>query len=319
MLTCARKGHVTYAPDEPSLRDRLMSPTAAGRSWRCLRCGLFISGEPSLTGPASGAPHVRRDRELRGVLILRFFAVERMARAVVVGGAALAIWRFRHSGATIEQAFDRELPRLRPFFRQLGYDLDHSRLVDPIRHAFTLKPATLGWIAAGLTAYTVIVVVEAVGLWLAKRWGEYFAMVATSAGLPLEIYELAHKITYLRAGAFLLNVALVVYLVYAKRLFGVRGGGTAYEARLRSESIIGAELNALAAAAAPAGGAAGRDRTGTSNLAGGSDRAGAAHADMFGGEAASGAASREASREASGADVAAPAGLTEATNSSAAE
>ncbi len=87
---------------------------------------------------------------------------------------------------------------------------------------------------------------EAVGLWLARRWGEYFAMVATSAGLPIEIYELAHKITFLRVSAFLVNVALVVYLVYAKRLFGARGGGKAYEARLRSESIIDIELNALA-------------------------------------------------------------------------
>jgi Predicted membrane protein (DUF2127) len=88
--------------------------------------------------------------------------------------------------------------------------------------------------------------VEAVGLWLAKRWGEYFAMLATSAGLPIEIYELAHKITFLSAGAFLVNVALVVYLVCAKRLFGVRGGHRAHEARLRSESIIETELSALA-------------------------------------------------------------------------
>ena len=246
LLTCARKGHITYAPDEPSLRNRLMTPAAAGQSWRCLRCGTFVLGEPTAAGPASEAPRVRRDRELRGVVILRFFAVERMVRAVIVAAAAYAVWRFRNSGADIQQAFNRELPRLRTFFRQFGYDLDHSKLVELIRHAFTLSPRTLGWFAAGLAAYAVIEVVEAVGLWLARRWGEYFAMVATSAGLPLEIYELAHKITLLRAGAFLVNVALVAYLVYAKRLFGVRGGGRAYEARLRSESIIDIELQALA-------------------------------------------------------------------------
>ena len=246
LLTCARKGHITYAPDEPSLRDRLMAPTAADQSWRCLRCGLFVLGEPTLAGPASEAPHVRRGKELRGVLILRFFAVERMVRAVIVAAAAAAIWRFRNSTASIEQAFDRELPRLRPIFKQLGYDLDHSKVVELIRHAFTLKPATLGWIAGALAAYAVIEVVEAVGLWLARRWGEYFAMVATSAFLPIEIYELAHKRTFLSVGAFLVNVALVAYLVYAKRLFGARGGGKAYEARLRSESIIDTELKALA-------------------------------------------------------------------------
>jgi uncharacterized membrane protein (DUF2068 family) len=180
------------------------------------------------------------------VLILRFFAVERMIRAVIVAAAAYAVWQFGNSRASIEQAFDRELPRLRPFFNQLGYDLDNSKLVELIKHAFTLNPNTLKWIAVLLAAYAVVEIVEAVGLWLARRWGEYFAMVATSAGLPFEVYELVHKITWLRAGALLVNVALVVYLVYAKRLFGARGGGKAYEARLRSESIIEMELRALA-------------------------------------------------------------------------
>jgi uncharacterized membrane protein (DUF2068 family) len=246
LLTCARKGHITYAPEESALRNRLTAPTAAGQSWRCLRCGTFVPGEPRLAGPASEAPRVRRGNELRSVLILRIFAVERIVRVLIVGVAAYAVWRFQYSRGSIQQAFNRELPLLRPLFRQLGYDLDHSKLVDSIRHAFTLNPATLRWFAVGLAAYAVIEVIEAAGLWLAKRWGEYFAMVATSAGLPLEIYELAHKITFLRVGAFVINVALVVYLVYAKRLFGVRGGGKAYRARLRSESIIDTELEALA-------------------------------------------------------------------------
>ena len=40
---------------------------------------------------------------------------------------------------------------------------------------------------------------------------------------------------------------LVLYLVLTKRLFGVRGGKKAYEARLRSESILDAEIAALEA------------------------------------------------------------------------
>jgi hypothetical protein len=37
LFGCARKGHVTYAPDEPELRDRLQVATAGGTAWRCLR------------------------------------------------------------------------------------------------------------------------------------------------------------------------------------------------------------------------------------------------------------------------------------------
>jgi hypothetical protein len=56
------------------------------------------------------------------------------------------------------------------------------------------------------------------------------------------------KITWLRAGALVINLLLVVYLVWTKRLFGVRGGRQAYEARLRTESFIEVEQAALAAA-----------------------------------------------------------------------
>jgi hypothetical protein len=99
----------------------------------------------------------------------------------------------------------------------------------------------------------VIEIIEAVGLWLLKRWGEYFAMVATSVGIPYEIYDLTTKVTVLRVGAFVINVALVIYLVVTKRLFGVRGGKKAYEARLRSESILQAEIDALAGAPSASG------------------------------------------------------------------
>jgi hypothetical protein len=45
-----------------------------------------------------------------------------------------------------------------------------------------------------------------------------------------------------------INLLLVIYLVWTKRLFGIRGGKAAYEARLRSESVIEVEQAALAAA-----------------------------------------------------------------------
>ena len=67
---------------------------------------------------------------------------------------------------------------------QLGFNIDHSKLVGLIQHALTLSASALTLLAIGLAAYAAIEVVEGVGLWLARRWGEYFAMVATSLGLP---------------------------------------------------------------------------------------------------------------------------------------
>ena len=60
-------------------------------------------------------------------------------------------------------------------------------------------------------------------------------MVATSVSLPYEVYDLTVKVTWLRVGALAINLLLVAYLVWTKRLFGVRGGKQAYEARLRTD------------------------------------------------------------------------------------
>jgi uncharacterized membrane protein (DUF2068 family) len=96
-----------------------------------------------------------------------------------------------------------------------------------------------------LALYALIEVVEAVGLWLLKRWGEYFAVVATSVFLPLEIYDLAKGITMTRLVTFTINVAAVIYLVVSKRLFGVRGGRKAYDEERRGEQLLDVERAAM--------------------------------------------------------------------------
>lgn len=92
-----------------------------------------------------------------------------------------------------------------------------------------------------LVGYALVEVVEGVGLWLLKRWGEYFAVIATSVFLPLEIHDLAKGITMTRVVTFAINVAAVIYLLISKRLFGLRGGLAAYDAERRGEQLLDVE------------------------------------------------------------------------------
>ena len=259
LFGCARKGHVTYAPDEPALRDRLMAPTAGGTAWRCLRCGAFVTGGPHGTGPAAAAPLVRRGQELRGELILRVFAVERFLRFLFLGAAAYGVWRFKYDRVGIQRAFSHDLPAIRTLYTDLGFDFSHSKLLPFIQHSFTYTSRWLTLVAIALAAYALVELAESIGLWLARRWGEYLAMVATSVFLPLEIWDLTRgHITWLKVATFAINLLLVIYLVWTRRLFGVRGGKAAYEARLRTESVIeveqaaAAQLTADAPSSAPA-------------------------------------------------------------------
>jgi uncharacterized membrane protein (DUF2068 family) len=90
----------------------------------------------------------------------------------------------------------------------------------------------------GLVAYGVLQIVEATGLWGGWRWAEYLAVVATSAFIPLEIYELSEKPTPLKAGALVLNIVVVIYLVHKGRLFGARGGHEAFLGELRDSTLL---------------------------------------------------------------------------------
>ena len=71
----------------------------------------------------------------------------------------------------------------------------------------------------GLAAicYGLLFATEGVGLWLGKRWAEYITVVTTSLLVPFEVYELARRVTVVRAGTMVVNVALVAYLVYRLR------------------------------------------------------------------------------------------------------
>jgi uncharacterized membrane protein (DUF2068 family) len=246
-FSCGRKGHVTFAPDEPELRAEMGAALPGGTAWQCLRCGVFVPGEPAHSGRAASAPVVPRGDELRSHLILRLFAIERFVRAILAAAISVALWRYVVSRASIQDALNRDLPVVRDLLRDLGINVTHSKLYVLVQHALTLSPRTVTLVAIGAVAYAGLELAEGVGLWLARRWGEYLAMVATSLGLPLEIYDMTRKISVTALVLFALNLVLVLYLVITKRLFGVRGGKAAYDARLRGESVLNAAQQAAAA------------------------------------------------------------------------
>jgi uncharacterized membrane protein (DUF2068 family) len=247
LRVCGRRGHVTYAPTEEELRKRLHTHTPVGEAWRCLRCGDFVVGPPRASGPADHAPVVLRGRALRDAVILRLLAVERFGKGLLVLLAAYGIFRFRASQDAINKAFHEDLPLLKPIADKLGWDLENSSIVHTIRTVIEARTDTLLWLAIGLIVYGALQLAEGTGLWLLKRWGEYFAVVATSLFIPIEIYELTERITFLRISALVINVAAVVYILLTKRLFGLRGGRKAHEAERHETSLLEVEAAAVQA------------------------------------------------------------------------
>ncbi len=64
-----------------------------------------------------------------------------------------------------------------------------------------------------LFCYAALGLIEGTGLLLEKVWAEYFTALITASFLPLEIFELWHRVTWLRVGLFAVNLAVLAYLV----------------------------------------------------------------------------------------------------------
>jgi uncharacterized membrane protein (DUF2068 family) len=89
--------------------------------------------------------------------------------------------------------------------------------------AGALSDERLMVLAMGAIAYATVRFIEAYGLWLRRRWAEWFAVVAGGLYIPIEIYELVRRVTWIRFGLLAVNVAVVVYLALV--LWQTRGQG----------------------------------------------------------------------------------------------
>ena len=74
-------------------------------------------------------------------------------------------------------------------------------------------------LAISAMVYAALEGTEGIGLAMRRRWAEYLTVIATGILIPFEIYEVFHRPTLFKAGALLLNLAVVGYLGYRKRLF----------------------------------------------------------------------------------------------------
>lgn len=78
-----------------------------------------------------------------------------------------------------------------------------------------LSDARLWTLAAFAATYGLVRLVEAYGLWHARRWAEWFAAASGAIYVPFELYELLHQASWLSAGALVVNLLVVGLMVFA--------------------------------------------------------------------------------------------------------
>jgi uncharacterized membrane protein (DUF2068 family) len=237
LLVCGVAGHELIGTEARGLRpqDAVVARDVDGVRWhRCVRCDSWLPLAPP-AAPAREFPPDReaielplRGRPLRDQIVLRLIAVNRALHFVGLALLAVAILLFSANRADLRDVVLRVAADL------TGEGTGRPASAHGLRHRvdelFSLRSSRLHLFAAIALLYAFVELLEAVGLWYARRWAEYLTLVVTASLLPVEVYELSHSVTPFKVVAFILNVAVVAYLLYAKRLFGLRGGAAAEHA-----------------------------------------------------------------------------------------
>ncbi|MBV9795216.1 MAG: DUF2127 domain-containing protein [Actinobacteria bacterium] len=268
LIGCGLHGHELLGTEAARLRpeDSLFAREFGGLRWyRCLRCDSWLALTPP-SQPTAKYPPDRRDvtvplrgRPLRDKYVLRVIAVERAIHFLVLSALAAAIFLFASNKVALNADFTKILNDLQG---GLGGPVNpsHHGIVHDLQRLFAVHTSNLYLIGVGVAVYAALEGTETVGLWLGKRWAEYLTFIATVIFIPYEVEELAKGVSALKLITFLLNLAIAVYLVWAKRLFGVHGGRRAEEAEREQDSgwsAIERSAPVPAAGSAEAAGSAG--------------------------------------------------------------
>jgi uncharacterized membrane protein (DUF2068 family) len=156
----------------------------------------MTAGTPQKVPAAHGR---ERDRILTLIALFKF---GKAALLIALGLGALQLIR----SDLREQA--------RSMFEALGSSIDVVPVLKLLRQIGALAPWRLRLIGGGAFLYAALFLTEGVGLWRQRRWAEYLTVIATASFIPFEIFELVQRLTYPRAGALLINIAVVMYLIW---------------------------------------------------------------------------------------------------------
>ena len=141
----------------------------------------------------------------RGLLLIAVFKLFKGLTLLAVGIGALNLM---HKDVAAQTERWIEELRVDPHNHYTHWVLEKLSILD----ARKLKELSIGTFF-----YSALYLTEGIGLALRKRWAEYFTTVSTSLFIPLEVYELAKRVTPAKGILVLVNVGIVAYLVMELR------------------------------------------------------------------------------------------------------
>ena len=135
-------------------------------------------------------------------------AAFKLLKGLALLAVGIAVHMLANKNLIVESQHWVDLFRVDPHNRYLHLLLEKLTNVDAHKlHALSV----------GTFVYSALFLTEGIGLFLRKRWAEFLTVISTAGLIPLELYELIHRPTPIRAILLLVNLAVVAYLIFEIR------------------------------------------------------------------------------------------------------
>lgn len=136
---------------------------------------------------------------------LELIALYKLLQAALLVSVAVGALKLLHKDVADVLGNLAAALRMNTEGRIVSFLLERASLLDDHR---------LRQISIFLFIYAGLGLLEGLGLMLEKIWAEYLTAVLTASFLPLEIFELSHRVTPIRVALLVVNLAVLAYLVF---------------------------------------------------------------------------------------------------------
>ncbi|MGD0739514.1 MAG: DUF2127 domain-containing protein [Terracidiphilus sp.] len=99
------------------------------------------------------------------------------------------------------------------FARHLRFNPESRLIIFILQKSSLITGPVLERISLIAYCYATLTLVEGIGLYLEKAWGEFLTLAITASFLPWEILEILRQITWIRVGLLTINILVFVYLL----------------------------------------------------------------------------------------------------------
>ena len=137
--------------------------------------------------------------------LLRIIAVFKLVKALTLIAVGIGALHLTHA--------DNAADTLAKLAERIGFNPGARYLDHALARIANLPPKDFRDLGIGSFVYAALFLTEGVGLWLAKRWAEWFTAIITGSLVPLEIFEIHRHPSITKVIVLLLNIAIVAYLV----------------------------------------------------------------------------------------------------------